>query len=762
MWSRISTAVRADMQSSAERWRSTLRATLGFLLVITWGMVTHLDEIYWGMASVAVLSMPTATTTLERAAMRVAGTTVAALVVIAWCAVALDNPPLFFMLMVASMAVAGYLWNASRFSYAMLVFCMTMVLVGYGAVRDPTHSLSTAWVRSSEIAAGVIAVAIATLLIPPERSRDAILRLLASKLRRAGRTMAAVVVVGRRDEATLADLEPSPREQLVALEELVRSAAGEDGEVWRHRDDWLELLWRCERTRLSLDEATRSAAELDATGFPPDTVEAALAATASLQGALDQVAGALESARHVTSPTELPLVDLAGLDAARTVVDESVRRHREAGDYSRLPLDRLSRFFGIVQGIDAAERELRSIVAVMGDFVVGRAARRAAPGAVLHEGANAFTLFPLDRGRLLAGARVGIAVAIAVIVGLVISPGIGGSALVTAAVLSTCPHLGAFAQKAVQRLAAAALGGAIGIALVVWALPNIDSLAGLLLVTAPVCLGISYILAGGPRVNYIGFQAALGFGTGLVAAPHPGTNIEGPFFRVLGVMLGIVICIAVMRSVAPVRAIDAYRSALSRLASAVADLFELLAAGTWEAPASVPRRHALRAQAYSATAGAMEAADSIALTGEWDEGDRRLNRLNGALMELRVSYRQGLTLGALVSDLPATVPTAIRQAVAEAEHAAAVELAALSREWGGEAADGGAWATARREAADRLAKVMESSREDVRQLDLTPDEFQSTVAQLSAVTRYSRHMDRAWDDLKLLGCDDAASALHRK
>ncbi len=755
MWFRIVDAVRADMQPSATRWRATARATLGFLLVIAWGMVAHIDQIYWGMASVAVLSMPSAATTMERAAMRILGTLAAAVIAVGWCAVALDSPPLFFGLLVASMAVAGYLWNASRFSYAMLVFTMTMVLVCYEATRDPGNALSTAWVRSTEIAAGVVATAIATLLIPPERSRDQFLRLCAAKVRRAGSDAG---VLGRDApivESLLPTFEIPPAEQPIAMQSTLDTAAGEDGEVWRDRDRWMELQWQCERTRLALDDAARSGAELRAEHFPLDAMLRIRAVATAVNGVTDAVAASLEAARRSTEVKDIPPVDLGPLRESRLALDKVIAAQRAANAFATVPLAELSLFFNIVQGLESAAHELETIANEVATFKVGASNERPSARGVLEESTEVVTIFPLDRTRLLAGAKVGISVGVAMVVGLVVSPKIGGAAMVTAAVLSTCPHLGAFAQKAVQRVAAAVLGGAVGIALLVWALPNIGGLAGLLVVTAPVCICISYILAGGPRVNYIGFQAALGFGTGLVASPHPIVNLEGPLFRVLGVIVGILVCTAVLRLVAPIRVIDVYRASLAKLSGAVSALFGVLAEGASDGPEALVKRKGLRADAYSATAAALEASQAMLITSGWPDKDARLIRLGGALTELRVAYRQGLGLLLLLPRLPESLPTPVADAVAGSQRAARDELAGLAAAWRQQAVDGRLLAAARRESVQRLGRVLEEHRAALRHVDVTVGQAEAVMSQFSIMERLSRHLDRAWRDIELLSYDAA-------
>jgi uncharacterized membrane protein YccC len=87
-------------------------------------------------------------------------------------------------------------------------------------------------------------------------------------------------------------------------------------------------------------------------------------------------------------------------------------------------------------------------------------------------------------------------------------------ALVTAgvsAVLVSQTSLGAIVQKSMLRLGGAVLGGALGIATIVVAMPNLQSLGSLLIVAGLGFLVAGRIAVGSSRISYLGLQTGMAF-----------------------------------------------------------------------------------------------------------------------------------------------------------------------------------------------------------------------------------------------------------
>ncbi|WP_175912761.1 FUSC family protein, partial [Burkholderia sp. BCC1640] len=66
------------------------------------------------------------------------------------------------------------------------------------------------------------------------------------------------------------------------------------------------------------------------------------------------------------------------------------------------------------------------------------------------------------------------------------------------------PSLGASAQRAVLRIGGAAVGSVLALAMVVWVMPHLDGIVGLLMMTLPVIAVAAWVSAGSERISYAG------------------------------------------------------------------------------------------------------------------------------------------------------------------------------------------------------------------------------------------------------------------
>ena len=115
----------------------------------------------------------------------------------------------------------------------------------------------------------------------------------------------------------------------------------------------------------------------------------------------------------------------------------------------------------------------------------------------------------------------------------------GLSTSVWTALLVAQSTLGASIQKAILRLVGASLGGLLGLLTILFLVPNIDSLAPLLIVVAVVTGIAAWLAAGSARIAYVGIQIGLAFALCVLNDLGPTTDLVPARDRVLGVLLGI-------------------------------------------------------------------------------------------------------------------------------------------------------------------------------------------------------------------------------
>ena len=127
------------------------------------------------------------------------------------------------------------------------------------------------------------------------------------------------------------------------------------------------------------------------------------------------------------------------------------------------------------------------------------------------------------------------------------------------------PSLGATRQRAILRIGGAALGSAIALAVVVWVVPRLDGIVGLLLMSLPVIALGAWVSAGSERISYAGAQLMFTFGLALLGQFAPPTNLTEIRDRIVGVLLGVAISAVIHASIWPEAEGEALRQRVGRL-----------------------------------------------------------------------------------------------------------------------------------------------------------------------------------------------------
>jgi multidrug resistance protein MdtO len=132
------------------------------------------------------------------------------------------------------------------------------------------------------------------------------------------------------------------------------------------------------------------------------------------------------------------------------------------------------------------------------------------------------------------------------------------------------PSLGATSRRAILRIGGAALGSAIALAMVVWVVPRIDGIVGLLMMSLPVIALGAWVSAGSERISYVGTQLVFTFGLALLEQFEPTTNLTEIRDRMVGIVLGVVISAVVHATLWPEAEGEALRQRVARLVRSVA------------------------------------------------------------------------------------------------------------------------------------------------------------------------------------------------
>jgi multidrug resistance protein MdtO len=179
-------------------------------------------------------------------------------------------------------------------------------------------------------------------------------------------------------------------------------------------------------------------------------------------------------------------------------------------------------------------------------------------------------------------AQFAIKVTIAVMAAYIIFNSLDWSGIHTAMI--TCffvaqASLGATIHKLTLRLTGAAIGAAIGILSIVFILPQLETIGGLVVLIAIVTLFAAWISTGSQAISYAGMQVALAFYLTVLQGFTRTSKMVVGRDRVIGILLGNVIMSVVFNSLWPVRIKPAIRQALSRAVEALAAVMRIGTAG---------------------------------------------------------------------------------------------------------------------------------------------------------------------------------------
>jgi multidrug resistance protein MdtO len=144
------------------------------------------------------------------------------------------------------------------------------------------------------------------------------------------------------------------------------------------------------------------------------------------------------------------------------------------------------------------------------------------------------------------------------------------------------------AEKQVLRFLGCGIGAAAGLAAIVFLMPNVTSIGGLMGVTFLAALASGWIAAGSPRISYAGFQLAFAFFLSVIQGAAPAFDMTIARDRTIGILFGDVVVTIVFTRIWPV-------TIAGRINPAIAALLRQLAA--LASAESTPQRWGLVADA---------------------------------------------------------------------------------------------------------------------------------------------------------------------
>ncbi|TDV26626.1 multidrug resistance protein MdtO [Paraburkholderia caballeronis] len=182
------------------------------------------------------------------------------------------------------------------------------------------------------------------------------------------------------------------------------------------------------------------------------------------------------------------------------------------------------------------------------------------------------------------------------------------------------PSLGASTQRALLRMAGALGGSALALFAIVFVIPQLDSVVGLLLLVLPIAAAAAWIAAGSERIGYAGVQLLFTFSLAVLGQFGPTTNLTEIRDRMVGIVLGVAVATFVQVAFWREGESDALRL---KLASMLRSVSALLHAPAADPPMAEPVSYAQRQlQSWTALADCEATLARVAIEPNWEEGEQ--------------------------------------------------------------------------------------------------------------------------------------------
>ncbi|WP_213763958.1 FUSC family protein [Caballeronia sp. dw_19] len=240
------------------------------------------------------------------------------------------------------------------------------------------------------------------------------------------------------------------------------------------------------------------------------------------------------------------------------------------------------------------------------------------------------------------------------------------------------PSLGASTQRAILRVGGALVGSGLALFMVVFVIPHLDSIVGLLLMSLPVIALGAWVSAGSERISYAGVQIAFTFSLALLEKFGPTSNLTEIRDRMVGILLGVGVSTLVQMSFWREGEGDVLRQKLATMLRSVSVLLRAnLADGA--PPAELPYAQQ-QLQTWAALADCEAVLARVAVEPNWQEGvhAQLTLRAQTVLAQGREIMLAGNALHNAVSAQAAFMRSEVRDAARAIQEQAAARLAAYA------------------------------------------------------------------------------------
>jgi uncharacterized membrane protein YccC len=237
----------------------------GLAMTIAYGIALSMnwEKPYWAGFAVAMISLATAGQSLNKAALRMAGTLVTTIVALVLIALFSQDRWLFMLFLSFYVGICTYMMGGAKHKYLWHVCGFVCAVICMSAGPNSTRAFETAVLRVQETGLGILVYSLISVLIWPVTSRadfEAAAGKLLSTQKQLFRSYIDLVS-GRRESGEAQALRAQEAQEQTQFGQLLDAAQTDTYEVWEVRHQWgryrshaMELTETMNRWRVSFDE----------------------------------------------------------------------------------------------------------------------------------------------------------------------------------------------------------------------------------------------------------------------------------------------------------------------------------------------------------------------------------------------------------------------------------------------------------------------------------------------------------------------------
>jgi multidrug resistance protein MdtO len=185
-------------------------------------------------------------------------------------------------------------------------------------------------------------------------------------------------------------------------------------------------------------------------------------------------------------------------------------------------------------------------------------------------------------------------------------------------VIIALPSLGASTQKGLLRIGGCLVGSALALLCIVFVVPHIETLVGLLAMSLPVIGLGAWVAAGSERISYAGMQIMFCFALALLEQFGPSIDLTELRDRLVGILIGVLVSTLVHGVLWPESEGDSLRR---RLAEALHEIAALLRSPALEPGEISDRLHGQTLRSWNQLAECEAMLARVALEPGWHQGE---------------------------------------------------------------------------------------------------------------------------------------------